>query len=309
MALLFISTIDQLTLPSCNIAEGLYRYTQDLLSMDRHLAYGPGQLVTHPCPPPRVGSAPLVKTWTHYLESHPDKKFTAYLFEIFTKGFHVGYNYTLMGNLCPSLKNHRSEPVGGLGLHKARVYIGLGQRPLSADGSPKSSLQPNWHHSKTTSAGIWRLIVDLPFPDSHSVNDGKSSDMCSIRYTGINNAVKLIHVRHLGQGALLAKLDLKSAYRMVPVHAEDQWLLGMSWKGQVYVDTCLPFGLRSAPKIFSAVADGLSWAMHYQGVEYLLHYLDDFLVLGLPGSVVRSNARYIHKKLHRVRVPSGSREG
>ena len=58
-------------------------------------------------------------------------------------------------------------------------------------------------------------------------------------------------------GALLAKLDVQSAYRNVPVHPEDQPLLGMEWRGDVFVDAALPFGLRSAPKIFNAVADAL----------------------------------------------------
>ena len=33
--------------------------------------------------------------------------------------------------------------------------------------------------------------------------------------------------------------------------------LRMKWQGQVYVDAALPFGLRSAPKIFNALADAL----------------------------------------------------
>ena len=52
----------------------------------------------------------------------------------------------------------------------------------------------------------------------------------------------------------------------------------------VLVDTCLPFGLRSAPKIFSAVADAISWALYLLGVENFLHYLDDFLFVGPPAS-------------------------
>ena len=31
----------------------------------------------------------------------------------------------------------------------------------------------------------------------------------------------------LGQGSLLAKFDVEGAYRTVPVHPEDRWLLGM----------------------------------------------------------------------------------
>ena len=60
-----------------------------------------------------------------------------------------------------------------------------------------------------------------------------------------------------GKGALLAKVDIESAYRRITVHPCDQPLLGMQWKGDVYIDQMLPFGLRSAPTIFSALADAL----------------------------------------------------
>ena len=46
----------------------------------------------------------------------------------------------------------------------------------------------------------------------------------------------------------------------------------------------LPFGLRSAPKIFNAIADALEWCVSREGVEWIYHYLDDFTILGLPGT-------------------------
>ena len=55
-------------------------------------------------------------------------------------------------------------------------------------------------------------------------------------------------VIHFGPGALLAKYDVKSAYRQVLVHPEDRPLLSMCWQGSYYVNTTLPFGLRSAPQ-------------------------------------------------------------
>ena len=51
-----------------------------------------------------------------------------------------------------------------------------------------------------------------------------------------------------------------------------------------YVDGILPFGLSSALKIFTAVADALEWCVYKAGVKYIYHYLDDFAVLGSPGS-------------------------
>ena len=66
-------------------------------------------------------------------------------------------------------------------------------------------------------------------------------------------------MQKLGRGAVLAKMDLKKAYGMVPVHPDGDTLLGIRWGTDVYPDTALPFGLRSAPKVSSAVADALAW--------------------------------------------------
>ena len=50
------------------------------------------------------------------------------------------------------------------------------------------------------------------------------------------------------------------------------------------MDTTLPFGLHSAPKIFNAVADALAWILGQAGKGVPLHYLDDYLFLGPPES-------------------------
>ena len=76
---------------------------------------------------------------------------------------------------------------------------------------------------------------------------------------------------------------MASAYRNIPVHPEDQPLLGMKWKGEVYIGVALPFGLQSAPKIFTAVADVLEWILRSCGFCQLIHYLDD-LFMAKPGS-------------------------
>ena len=82
----------------------------------------------------------------------------------------------------------------------------------------------------------------------------------------------------------MAKTDVHSAYRIVSVHPEDQGLLGMMWEGSLFIDTALPFGLRSAPEIFNAIEDVVDWFAREQGVDPLLHYLDDFLTMGTADS-------------------------
>lgn len=46
----------------------------------------------------------------------------------------------------------------------------------------------------------------------------------------------------------------------------------------------LPFGLRSAPKIFSVIADALQYLIGEEGMFWLRHYLDDFVLMGPPNS-------------------------
>ncbi len=130
--------------------------------------------------------------------------------------------------------------------------------------------------------GRWRLIVDMSFPEGASVNDGISENLSSLTYVGVQDAVR--GIARMGRGTVMAKVDVKSAYRNVPVHPDDRQLMGMWWRDALFVDTVLPFGLRSAPKIFTAVADAVEWIARDEGVRVSLHYLDDFLVMGAPGT-------------------------
>ena len=63
----------------------------------------------------------------------------------------------------------------------------------------------------------------------------------------------------LGPSALLTKVDIESAYRLVPVHLDDRPLLGLRLGDKLYIDPMLPFRLRSASKSFTAVTDMLEW--------------------------------------------------
>ncbi|XP_062522989.1 uncharacterized protein LOC134197660 [Corticium candelabrum] len=130
--------------------------------------------------------------------------------------------------------------------------------------------------------GKWRLILDLSSPHGHSVNDGIDPHLCSLSYSWVDDAATRILA--LGRETLLAKMDIQSAYRLIPVHPDDRHLLGMRWRGSVTLAAALPFGLRSAPKIFSAVADALLWVMFRRGVSSAIHYLNDFLFCGAAGS-------------------------
>ena len=67
----------------------------------------------------------------------------------------------------------------------------------------------------------WLLIVDLSAPDGLSVNNGIS------HYLSVQSVAR--HVYQVGKGALIVKMEIKSAFRVVPVNPDDRMLLGMMW--------------------------------------------------------------------------------
>ena len=84
---------------------------------------------------------------------------------------------------------------------------------------------------KGHNTGKWRLITDLSFPPGFSVNDGIDPSLCSMVYTTVDEVAVL--ASRLGRGALLAKIDIESAYRLIPVHPQDRHLQAMRWEGRV----------------------------------------------------------------------------
>jgi len=131
--------------------------------------------------------------------------------------------------------------------------------------------------AKKNKPGKWCLIADLSAPQGMSINDGIDSGLSSLSYSSIDHLASLVVSE--GRGSFLVKADIKEAYRMIPVHPEDQHLLGVQWEEVVYINRVLPFGLRSAPKLFSAVADAIQWILYKKGINKGLHYLDDFILV------------------------------
>ena len=78
----------------------------------------------------------------------------------------------------------------------------------------------------------------------------------------------------------------------------------MARENQIYVDGALPFGLRSAPKIFNAVAEALLFGWKANGAEFAWHYLDDFITIRRSGSGECSfNCELLHHLCKKLGIP------
>eukprot|EP00731_Ephydatia_muelleri_P032824 Em0024g368a len=100
-----------------------------------------------------------------------------------------------------------------------------------------------FNYAKCTKGAEWHYAHKCWGPSCGiSINDYIDKEDFPIHYVTVDDAVAM--VTEYGKECIKAKIDLKAAFRMVPIVAEEWDLLGFHWKGKYYVDTCLPFSLR-----------------------------------------------------------------
>ena len=253
---------------------------EDLLKLE---ANSPAVLPQLPARALEIVTPLRVEAWQSHLHQFPDKRFSGFILRGHQEGFRIGSEsvrpYHSANRNMKSAHEHPTAVQTYLNREASlrRIF------PLTQEEARAKQLiqiSPFGVIPKRGKPGKWHLIIDLSSPAGLSVNDGMSQELCSISYTSVDEAAKLI--QRLGRGTLLAKMDLKEAYQAVLVHPADRPLLSMQWRGTTFVDGALPFGLRSAPKLFSALADGLLWIFLQGGVQQAIHYLDDFLFPGPP---------------------------
>ena len=214
------------------------------------------------------------------LRHHPDPHWVSDILHGIEHGVQLGYNgprrQRVSRNLISALKHPTVIDDELMKEMKAQRIAGPFDTP------PLSRLQCSGVGVVPKNTGGWRMIMHLSAPLSSSINDGISKEDFTLRYSTVDDAVRII--RKLGPKTLLAKIDIKSAFRTIPVRLQDRELLGIYWQHKYYIDCCLPFGLRSAPYIFNQYAEALEWILKNHGIQHVIHYLDDFLIAGKPGS-------------------------
>ena len=215
------------------------------------------------------------------LVNHPDKAWTSWLLEALCDSVRIGYTGPRHARVSRNLHSASLNPAA---IDKQLKEELLQQRILGPFPIPPlENLQCSGLGAvPKKGTNKWRMIMHLSAPQGDSVNDYIAKDDYTLQYPSVDDAVKL--VSPYGPRALMAKVDLKSAFRIIPVSSLDWDLLGLQGRGDYYVDTCLPFGLRSAPFLFNQLADALHWILSNNYNIQAVHYLDDYFIAGPPAS-------------------------
>ena len=237
------------------------------------------------------------QAWQAALEAHHDVQFVGYILDGIQYGFRIGFSRRQ--HLVPAIRNAPSameHPEVVEQYLTDEISAGRMIGPFSESDIPGCQISRMGVIPKGHTPGRWRLITDLSFPPGASVNDGIDPEVCSLQYTSVEKVARV--AQRLGKGALLAKVDIQAAI----AHC---W--GSSGGDACYFDVMLPFGLRSAPKIFTAVADALEWCLRRSRVSHIDHYLDDYITMGAPAtSECQHNLSLILDKCETLGVPIAS---
>ena len=204
----------------------------------------------NPLPPGVVNNYVNILRLKELLSDHPDQSLVASIVAGFEFGFDIGFRGTLTDTFT---KNNKSAFLHKDGVTKAiqkELTLGHTAGPFDHPPFPINHISPLGAVPKPD--GSIRLIMDLSQPVGRSVNDFISKEEFPCQYTPFDEATRL--VRQIGPGCLLTKVDIKHAYRLLPVRPDDWPLLVYYWEGQYWVDLKLPFGCRSSASIFNRVS-------------------------------------------------------
>ena len=226
--------------------------------------------------------------------SFPDKGFVSQLLCNLTQGCDIGYTGAQFPHTACHLAAYmRPNVISDAIAKECKAGRMAGPYPHP----PLPNLRCSGMGVVPQKDGCWRVIYHLSAPPGNSINDFIDP---ALHYCTIDAAIAILNT--VGPGALMGKIDLKNAFRLIPVRKEDWHLLGVHWQDQWYVDKCLPFGLRSSPALFNQLASTIVW--NYYNV-HLIHYLDGFFTAGPPDSpICRHNMETMNRLCNLINAPT-----
>ena len=131
-----------------------------------------------------------------------------------------------------------------------------------------------------------RPVLNMSSPKGRSFNDNINKDR--VGRSTMSSAKQFGQaLRKAGRGALISKMDMKDAYKLIPARPEDFRLQGFQWHGAYFVETQMIFGATTAVNNFDIVAKTLQLlARLVSSIPKCLvqQTLDDTASTGPPGS-------------------------
>ena len=126
-----------------------------------------------------------------------------------------------------------------------------------------------------------RVILDLYFPPGQSVNDLVDKQRFdgyefTLKFPSIDDIVE--DVKKYGSRALLSKIDVARAFHNLRVNPGDALNFGISWQGDIFIDTAAVFGWMHGSAAFHRVCDAIAHFMQFEGYK-MFPYIDNYILV------------------------------
>ncbi len=216
-------------------------------------------------------------------------------------GFHEGFEGPYISIICRNLTSVQSRIPIALG--KVMKEVGMGRMQGPFDRPPLAPFRVNAIGLvPKQEPGSYRMITDLSHPKGASINSYIPDEAAAVQYQSVQSAVYII--QRLGPNCCLAKTDIKSAFRLIPLRPAIYSQMGIYVGDKYFIDKALPMGARSSSAIFSRFAKALVFiAKNVYGIKHIVYYLDDYLLINESFDLCKNDLEQFQKMCSHLGVP------
>ena len=186
-----------------------------------------------------------------------------YVLSIVAKGYRLRFTSPPLLRQIPWEIRSPQDPKEVLGMRE-QITIMLQKNAITEVPPDSPGFYSNVFLVRKASGG-WRPVIDLKNLNAH---------IHAPHFRMFTTSSVLSSVE---KGDYPFKIDMQDAYFHVPIHPSSRKYLRFAFENNVYQFRVLPFGLNTAPQVFTRLGHTVTAYLHRQGVS-VIPYLDDWLV-------------------------------
>ena len=243
--------------------------------------------------------------------------YTRDLYQGFTLGFDLGIGQSQSGTYPTPGSCQNPPPLSSESWARVHKHlldeVAVGRRLGPFPGRPEglfwtgARVSPLSEIPKGEDSGKFRLIFNLSYGGSCSVNSSIPEELGSVVYPSFEDVVQKINA--VGVGRVWFGLhDVVDAFRHLPIR-QDQWkYLVSSWpsangKQDFFVDTCLCFGVRTGPSIYHKFGAAVEFLLVKLAGCEVIRMTDDHMFLAISAHLLEMMLGRAERLFGFLRIP------
>ena len=211
--------------------------------------------------PPQV--SPVGGRLSNFVEGWKRITNDPYVLSIVAKGYRLRFTSPPLLRQTPWEIRSPQDPQEILGMRE-QISLMLQKTAITEVPPDSPGFYSNVFLVRKASGG-WRPVIDLKNLNAH---------IHAPHFRMFTTSSVLSSVE---KGDYAFKIDLQDAYFHVPIHPSSRKYLRSVFVNRVYQFQVLPFGLNTAPQIFTRLGHTVTAYLHRQGI-LVIPYLDDWLI-------------------------------